>query len=164
VNFANLVTLSRIFAIPLFILSLYLPFGNWFAAVVFCVIASTDFVDGFIARRYNLVSKSGAVLDPLADKLLVCAALIFLIGKGIDAWMSFIIISREFLVSGLRLLNPKIISARFLGKLKTLSQIVGIVSVLFGFSFSWYVMLFATIITVISGFDYFWHSRQILDL
>lgn len=164
VSAANWVTIGRILATPLFIASLYVPFGNWFAALVFCIIASTDMVDGWLARRHKTVSKAGAVLDPLADKILVAAALIFLIGKGVDAWMAFVIIAREFLVTGIRLLHEEIVSASFLGKLKTVSQIVGIVFVLLELSFAWHIMLIATLLTIISGIEYFWRARKSLSL
>ena len=102
VNWANRVTLLRILAIPLFIVVLYLPikYKGVIAAIVFCIIAATDAVDGWLARKQHQVTKAGTVLDPLADKLLVAAALIFLIGKGVDAWMAYAIIAREFLVTG----------------------------------------------------------------
>ena len=164
VSWANLVTIGRILAIPLFVIILYLPlrYKGWIAALVFCAIASTDAVDGWLARRHNSVTKAGAVLDPLADKLLVAAALIFLIGQGVEAWMAYVIIAREFLVTGLRILTKKkdVIHASFWGKLKTLSQMVGVVSVLVGFVYSWHLMLIATILTVWSGFDYFWRVRK----
>ncbi len=164
VSWANLVTIGRILAIPAFIAVLYLPitYKGWIAALVFCAIASTDAVDGWLARRHKEVTKAGAVLDPLADKLLVAAALIFLIGQGIDAWMAYIIIAREFLVTGLRILTKRkeVVHASMLGKLKTLSQMVGVVSVLVGFAYAWQLMLTATILTVLSGIEYFWRARK----
>jgi len=163
VTWANKVTIGRILAIPIFIIVLYMPFKytNWIAAGVFCLIAATDAVDGWLARKMNQETRSGAVLDPLADKLLVAAALIFLIGQGIDAWMAFVIIAREFLVTGLRIITKKkdVIKASWWGKLKTVTQMVGVVSVLIGLVYAWYLMLLATVITVISGVDYFWRAR-----
>jgi CDP-diacylglycerol--glycerol-3-phosphate 3-phosphatidyltransferase len=161
VTWANRVTIARILAIPLFIIILYLPFRykDWVAALVFCIIATSDAVDGWLARKKNELTRAGAVLDPLADKLLVAAALIFLIGR-IDAWMAYVIIAREFLVTGLRILAKKIVEARWLGKLKTLSQMVGVVAVLINFQYAWHLMLVATILTVLSGFDYFWQVRK----
>jgi CDP-diacylglycerol--glycerol-3-phosphate 3-phosphatidyltransferase len=168
VSWANYVTIGRILAIPLFIIVLYLPieYKNWIAALVFCAIASTDAVDGWLARRHNSVTRAGAVLDPLADKLLVAAALIFLVGQGVEAWMAYVIIAREFLVTGLRILTKRkeVVHASFWGKLKTLSQIVGIVSVLVSFAYAWHLMLVATVLTVWSGFDYFWRIRETVRL
>ncbi len=168
VTLANLVSLGRILVIPIFIIILFLPirYNEWIAALVFCAIASSDAVDGWIARKKKQVTRAGAVLDPLADKLLIAAALIFLIGKGVEAWMAYVIIAREFLVTGLRILVKKkaVIKASWLGKLKTLSQIVGIVSVLVGFAYSWHLMLAATLLSLISGLDYFWHARKALKL
>jgi len=168
VSWANMVTIGRILAIPIFIIILYLPikYNSWIAAVVFCAIASTDALDGWLARKRKQITKTGAVLDPLADKLLIAAALIFLIGQGIEAWMAYVIIAREFLVTGLRILTRRkeVIRASWLGKIKTLSQIIGIVSVLIGFAYSWQLMLIATIFTLASGVDYFWHARKALKL
>ena len=163
-----MITIGRILVIPVFIIILYLPirYKGWVAALVFCAIASTDAIDGWIARKRNQITKTGAVLDPLADKLLVAAALIFLIGQGVEAWMAYLIIAREFLVTGLRILTKRkaIINASSLGKLKTVSQIVGVVSVLIGFVYSWHLMLIATILTVASGLDYFWRVRKVVKL
>ncbi len=168
VTWANLVTIGRILLIPVFVLILYLPlrYKGWIAAVVFCAIASTDAVDGWLARKHKAVTKAGAVLDPLADKLLVAAALIFLIGQGVEAWMAYVIIAREFLITGLRILTKRkdVVHASMWGKLKTFSQMVGVVSVLINFKYAWHLMLLATILTLWSGFDYFWKVRKSLKL
>lgn len=167
-SWANLVTIGRILAIPLFIMILHLPikYKGWIAALVFCAIASTDAVDGWLARRYKAVTKAGAVLDPLADKLLVAAALIFLIGQGVDAWIAYVIIAREFLITGLRILTKRkeVVHASMWGKLKTLSQIVGVVAVLVGFAYASHLMFIAAVLTVWSGFDYFWKVRRSLKI
>lgn len=164
VTVANWVTLARIAAIPLFVLVLYLPtrYAKLIAAGVFCVIAATDALDGWLARKRKEVTTTGALLDPLADKLLVSAALIFLIGRGIDAWMAYVIVAREFAVTGLRLVARTAVKASLLGKAKTVSQIGGVVAVLAGMPGAWFVMLFATILTVVSGVDYFWRARSAL--
>lgn len=162
VNVANWITLGRIVAIPIFILTLYLPvsYARVIAAVVFCLIALSDAVDGWVARARKEVSEGGALLDPLADKLLIAAALVFLIGKGVEAWMAFVIIAREFIVTGLRLVAKNITHASYLGKLKTISQVIAIVLVLLNVSFAWHAMLVATILTAVSGVDYLWRSRR----
>jgi len=164
VNLANLITVGRILAIPLFVGALFLPvsYAKGIAALVFSLLAATDAVDGWVARRRNEQTRTGAILDPLADKLLISAALIFLIGKGIDIWMAFVIIAREFIITGLRLVSEKSIHAGILGKVKTVSQIAGILAVLVGLPSAWYLMLFATIMTLVSGLNYLWQSRTVL--
>jgi len=158
VTVPNKITLARIAAIPFFIAALF--YRRDVAALIFAIIASSDVVDGWVARRRKETSIAGAILDPLADKLLVGAALIFLIDKGVDAWMAFVIIAREFLVTGLRLLAPneKIITASWLGKLKTLSQNIAVLMVLLNVAGSWYGLLIAMILTVVSGLDYFYRA------
>ncbi|MGV8141716.1 MAG: CDP-diacylglycerol--glycerol-3-phosphate 3-phosphatidyltransferase, partial [Candidatus Woesearchaeota archaeon] len=104
INLANRITLARILAVPIFIIILCADFrySKYVAALFFMVLALSDFVDGYVARKYNQVTAVGAMLDPLADKLLVSSALIFLIGKGVDAWMVYVILARELIITGLR--------------------------------------------------------------
>ena len=158
-NIPNTITFVRILLIPVFIVFLLLPSQRYqFAAgIIFAIVSFTDAVDGFIARRQKTITSFGKFLDPIADKLLVTAALIFLIGKGVPAWMAFIIIAREFLITGLRLSaqeKGKVIAASWLGKLKTITQMVAIFLVLIRFPFSYYFLLAAVILTVISAIDY----------
>lgn len=165
-NLPNKITLLRILLIPFFIILLYIEvrYIEYVAALVFIILALTDALDGYIARKRKQVTKLGKLADPLADKLLVSAALIFLIGKGVPAWMAFLIIAREFIVTGLRLvLSDKVtIHASNWGKIKTISQIVAIVAVIIHFPYSWYFMLVAVILTLISGVDYFIKARRFL--
>jgi len=159
-NLANKITILRILLIPIFIALLYIkiPYIEYIAAFVFILLALTDALDGYIARKRNEVTNLGKLIDPLADKLLVSSALIFLIGRGVPAWMAFVIIAREFAVTGLRLsIMSKniVIHASKWGKIKTISQIIAIVFVIINLPYNWYVMLVATIITLISGIDYF---------
>lgn len=150
---ANAITLARIAGIPFFILALlYGP--RWSAVVIFSVLAASDMFDGYIARKRNEKSHAGAVLDPLADKLLVGAALVFLIGQGVERWMAFVIIAREFIVTGARVLSDKIVSASWLGKAKTLSQVVALFFVLLSLPFAYSLMVLSVVLTVVSGFDY----------
>jgi len=130
-NIANKITIVRILMIPLFLVFLLMqsiPFHNWIAFTIFLVASLTDIFDGYIARKYDLVTNFGKFMDPLADKLLVCSALIGLIELGrIPAWMVILIIFREFVISGFRLVasdNGVVIAASFWGKLKTIVQIV----------------------------------------
>ena len=159
-NIPNKITILRILLIPFFIILLYIKirYIEYIAAFVFIVLALTDALDGYIARKRKQVTKLGKIIDPLADKLLVSAALIFLIGKGIDQWMAFVIIAREFAVTGLRLgasANNINLAASKWGKIKTFSQIIAIVAVIIHFPYNWYFMLIAVILTLISGIDYF---------
>ena len=188
-NIPNKITLSRICLIPIFILILSIPFdwGEWdigtttlpishfVAGIIFLIASLTDWLDGYYARKYHLVTNMGKFLDPLADKLLVSAAFILLVEMGLaPAWIVIIIISREFAVTGLRLVAAGegiVLAASNMGKLKTVSQISAIAFLLLhNFPFS-YVgipidMLFlyiALILTAWSGIEYFiknWHVMR----
>lgn len=162
VNWANVLTLSRVLGIPLFVGALYLPSEsrNIIAAFIFALLAMTDWVDGWLARKYNQKSHFGAVLDPVADKLLVAVGLIFLIDKGIDKWMAYVMLAREFIVTGARVLVKEMVMPSFLGKAKTAVQMVAILAVLLSVPYSWWIVLIATILTVVSGFEYLWLARK----
>ncbi len=166
VSWANLVTIGRILAIPVFIAILHYPskYGSWIAAVVFCLIAATDAVDGWLARKNHAVTKFGTVLDPLADKLLIASALIFLIGKGVPAWMAWVLIFRELGIVGLRLLVARkvTIPASILGKFKTVFEMFGVIAVLLGFAYAWWILLGAVVFSLVSAFEYFWKYRRLL--
>src|SRR5690625_4406525 len=163
-NIPNKITISRIFLIPIFIVILSVPFdwGEWgigdtslpishfVAALIFMIAAGTDWLDGYYARKYNLVTNLGKFLDPLADKLLVSAALILLIEMGLaPAWIVIIIISREFAVTGLRLVAAGegiVLAASNIGKLKTVTQILAMMLLLlYNYPFSYVGSPFATI-------------------
>ncbi len=166
-NLPNFITMLRIALIPFFVLFLYLkfPYGNIVATVVFIALALTDSLDGYIARKTNQITDVGKFIDPLADKLLITAALIFLIGHGVEAWMAFVIIAREFAVTGLRIIAVQkkiVIKASSLGKLKTVSQVVAIIAVLMNLHLAWWFMLIAVLFTLVSGLDYFLESRKLL--
>lgn len=188
-NIPNRITLFRILLIPIFILLLSIPF-DWgsfnigegelpghhlAAALLFIFASSTDWVDGYYARKYNLVTNLGKFLDPMADKLLVSAAFILLVEMGMaPAWVVILIISREFAVTGLRLVaagEGTVLAASQAGKLKTVTQIVSISAfLLHDFPFSYIglpvgtiTLYLALIITVYSGYDYFvknWHVMR----
>lgn len=166
-NLPNKITILRILLIPIFITLFYIKikYIEYIAAIVFIILALTDALDGYIARKKKQVTKLGKLIDPLADKLLISAALIFLIGRGVPPWMAFIIIAREFAVTGLRLSaqskNITIPSSKW-GKTKTISQIVAIVAVIINFPFNWWFMLIAVILTLTSGIDYFIKTRRFL--
>ena len=127
-NLPNKLTVLRVILVPFFVLFLlgadYIgPFSPYIALIIFIVASLTDMLDGKIARKYNLVTNFGKFMDPLADKLLVCSALICLVDlKQLPAWMVIVIISREFIISGFRLVasdNGIVIAASYWGKFKT---------------------------------------------
>ncbi len=133
-NLPNKITLFRVILIPFFLIFFMIPgipAGKWIAFVIFIVASLSDMVDGKIARKYNLVTDFGKFMDPLADKLLVCSAMIALIPGGrIMAWVVIIIIAREFTISGFRLIaadNGKVIAASMWGKVKTAVTMVMLV-------------------------------------
>jgi len=131
-NLPNKITVLRILLVPVFMIVFYLPFNNMnlVACLIFIIAAITDSLDGHIARSRNLVTNFGKFLDPLADKLLVAAALIALVGKDmIPSWFVTVIIAREFMVTGIRLLangEGRVIAASIWGKIKTVTQVIAI--------------------------------------
>jgi CDP-diacylglycerol--glycerol-3-phosphate 3-phosphatidyltransferase len=146
------------------------------ATFIFILAAVTDGLDGYIARKNKMVTNLGKFLDPLADKLLITAALVSLVEmQRLDAWIAIVIISREFAVTGLRLIaaaEGHIIAASPLGKLKTIVQIVAIVSLMLNnvpfstipFPFSLIATWLAVLITIVSGLDYFYKNRKIVTV
>jgi len=168
-NAANRITILRILLIPAFMAFLFsnVKWGVWISVGIFILAAASDGLDGYIARSRGLVTVFGKFLDPLADKLLISAALISLVDLNyLSAWVAVIIIAREFFVSGLRLMaiaENKVIVASFWGKLKTISQIVAVVAwiILPCSSLAWLLMLVAIILTIFSGIDYFVKSTDI---
>ena len=136
------------------------PVNRYVGVVIFCVASFTDYLDGHIARKYNLVTNFGKFMDPLADKLLVSSALICMIELGfLPAWIVIIIISREFIITGFRLIAAEgglVIAASWWGKIKTVTQMLMIILVLFGVGgiIGNILIILATVFTVISGVDY----------
>ena len=195
-NLANRITLLRVVFIPVFLVVLlgempawisapswWRMAQPWLAALIFVVLAATDAVDGYIARSRNQVTTFGKFIDPLADKLLVTAALVALVDlERLPSWIALVIISRELVVSGLRMVavaEGRVIAASSHGKFKTVLQIIAIVcfllqgSTLLGSllgpsgtdyfaTLSWAVMGAAVIMTLWSMIDYFYHARDIL--
>lgn len=188
VNLPNKITVSRVVLIPIFMIFMLVDFGfgeivvlgtemqvsHLIGGLLFMFAAATDWVDGFLARKYNLVTNMGKFLDPLADKLLVSAALIILVELGsAPSWIVIVIISREFAVTGLRLImagGGEVVAANQLGKIKTVAQILAIISLLFnniyfssiGVPFGMIMLYIALIFTVWSGADYFYKNRRVL--
>ena len=187
-NIPNRITVSRILLIPIFVIIVMFDFGwgnmsifgaempvhHFVGALIFIFASATDWVDGYYARKYNLVTNLGKFLDPLADKLLVSAALILLVELQLaPAWIVIIIISREFAVTGLRLIlagQGEVVAANQLGKIKTWAQIVAIsalllhntIFTLIGIPFDMIMLYIALIFTIWSGWDYFYLNRKVL--
>lgn len=163
VNWANLVTMLRIAFIPVFVFFLFTD-NRVVALVIFCILAASDALDGYLARKFKTASKFGILLDPLADKLLVVSALIFLIGRGVPAWMAWFIIIREFFIVGLRMLLGKglVIPASSLGKTKTLLEMSGIIAAFLNWWIAWWILLVAIFFSLISAIDYLWLARKAL--
>ncbi|GBF72071.1 CDP-diacylglycerol--glycerol-3-phosphate 3-phosphatidyltransferase [Paenibacillus sp. 598K] len=189
-NLANRITLARIFLVPIIVFFLLvrldiepIVFGDFqitynqiIAALIFIIAASTDGLDGYIARKNKQVTNLGKLLDPLADKLLVAAVLISLVQMNkLDAVIAIIIISREFAVTGLRqiaLLDGKVMAASNWGKWKTAVQITMIIALLLNnFPFAFIDVRFdlisswvAALITLYSGVDYFIKNKNIIPV
>lgn len=166
-NLPNKLTMLRVFMIPFFVLFMLVTiFGEadkYVAVGIFAAASITDMLDGQIARRYNLVTNFGKFMDPLADKLLVCSAMICLIGDILPAWVVIVIISRELIISGFRTIaadNGVVIAASWWGKYKTVSQMTMIILLILDWDFKWFVVLeyafvyIALLLTVISLVDY----------
>ncbi|AYV71100.1 CDP-diacylglycerol--glycerol-3-phosphate 3-phosphatidyltransferase [Bacillus sp. PK3-056] len=185
-NLPNKITVARILLIPVFLvimlvdfqwgeltfLGVTLPMTHFIGALIFILASTTDWIDGHFARKYNLVTDLGKFLDPLADKLLVSSALIVLVGLDMaPAWITIVIISREFAVTGLRLIlagGGEVVAANMLGKIKTWAQIVAISALLLhnmifeliSLPFDILALWVALIFTIWSGWDYFAKNKQ----
>ncbi len=167
-NLANKITIFRIFLVPIFMLVLYLniSYSKYIAAIIFIIASLTDTLDGYIARSKNMITNFGKFADPLADKILVSAALISLVEMGkIPGWVVVIIIAREFTISGFRIIAASegiTIAASPLGKIKTITQLIAIILLLFdnfpfnhiGFPVDMIMLYISLFFTVLSGVDY----------
>ena len=133
----NKITISRIVLVPFFLFFIYYmekPYYDIITAALFIIISLTDFIDGYIARKYNQVTNFGKFLDPLADKILVVSALVMLVGAGkFSGIIAVVIIAREFMVSAIRLVaasSGTVIAAAWSGKIKTTFQMIGIIAII----------------------------------
>ena len=174
-NLPNKLTVLRVILIPFFVASLMVNGGTnetmrIVAGVIFIVASLTDLLDGKIARKYNLVTNFGKFMDPLADKLLVCSALICFIELGqVPAWMVILIISREFIISGFRLVasdNGVVIAASYWGKFKTTFQMIAVVLLIFNIpalhTVTRICLWIALILTIVSLIDYLMKNHKVL--
>lgn len=177
-NLANKITLFRVILVPVFMIVLYSDFqySTYIAAIIFIFASLTDTLDGYIARSRNLVTIFGKFVDPLADKILVSAALISLVGLGrVPAWVVVIIIAREFTITGFRIIAASegiTIAASSLGKFKTITQLLAISLLLLNnFPFNIInipmdmIMLYISLFfTIVSGIDYIFKNKNTLKL
>lgn len=174
-NLPNKLTTLRVIMIPFFVFFLLWQNGEnrtfrMIALALFIIASLTDLLDGKIARKYNLVTNFGKFMDPLADKLLVCSALICLIElNALPAWMVIIIISREFIISGFRLIasdNGVVIAASYWGKFKTTFQMVSVVLLILDITVLAFVtticVWIALVLTIVSLVDYIYKNHKIL--
>ena len=175
-NLPNKLTIMRVILIPFFVfflLSPYFPaYGNYIAVAIFIVASLTDMLDGKIARKYNLVTNFGKFMDPLADKLLVCSAMICLIELDrLAAWIVIVIIAREFIISGFRLVasaNGVVIAASYWGKFKTTFQMLMVIVLILDIQMPFFQILgtvltyVALILTVVSLIDYIVKNKDVL--
>ena len=177
-NLPNKISMFRVVLVPVLVVFYYLTVEltndlyAFFLAPIFIVASLTDFLDGYIARSRNLVTVFGKFIDPLADKLIVMAALIIMNALGmIPIWVTIVILSREFIVTGIRLVavgDGKVIAASKLGKYKTAVTMVGLVMML---AFPYWMMLadigiyvvyVGVVLTIVSGVDYFNKNKEII--
>ena len=174
-NTPNKLTMLRVILIPFFVVFLLGNFGTWskwVALAIFIVASLTDMLDGYLARRDNLVTNFGKFMDPLADKLLVCSAMICLVDMSrIPSWIVIIIIGREFVISGFRLIasdNGVVIAANYWGKFKTTFQMLMVIVLILDIQMPFFQILgtvltyVALILTVVSLIDYIVKNKDVL--
>jgi len=175
-NLANKITIIRVMMIPLFMIILFSGYenSNYIAAAIFAIASFTDSLDGYIARSRNLVTTFGKFIDPLADKLLVSAALISLVQMDkIPSWIVVVIIAREFTITGFRTIAASegiTIAASPLGKIKTITQLIAIIALLLNnfpftlinFPFDIIMLYVSLFFTVMSGIDYIYRNIHVL--
>lgn len=172
-NIANKLTVFRVILVPFFVVFMltdFTAYNRWIAFSIFVIATITDKLDGTIAHKYNMVTNFGKFMDPIADKLLVCSALICLTATGeVPAWVTIVIIGREFAISGIRLIaadNNVAIAATWWGKSKTIAQMAMIIIILMNVSalhiLGQIVMYVSVALTVISLVDYIVKNKNVL--
>lgn len=177
-NTPNKLTVARMIMVPFLVVFLLTGWGGeanrYISLILFAAASITDWFDGYLARKNHLVTNFGKFMDPLADKLLVCSAMICMIELGrLPAWFVIIIIGREFIISGFRLIaaeNGIVIAANYWGKFKTVSQMIMIILLILHFDLSVFVILeqifiwLSLALTVISLMTYIWQNRSVLSM
>ena len=174
-NLPNKITIFRVCMIPVFLVFMLvpnIPCGNYIATAVFAIACASDALDGYIARKHNLVTNFGKFMDPLADKLLVCSALICFVELSyMPAWIVIVIIAREFIISGFRLIasdNGVVIAASYWGKFKTIAHMITCILLIVQLPFSWVEVVeqifiwLSLVLTVVSLCEYIWKNRNVL--
>ena len=176
-NLPNKLTVARVILIPFFVFFLLNdsmnPYFKWVALAIFIVASLTDLLDGKIARKYNLVTDFGKFMDPLADKLLVCSAMIGLIELGrIEAWIVIVIIAREFIISGFRLIaadNGRVIAASYWGTFKTTFQMFMVILMIANIGMTPFPLItqiikwIALVLTIVSLVDYLIKNKDVMS-
>ncbi|MCI0502060.1 MAG: CDP-diacylglycerol--glycerol-3-phosphate 3-phosphatidyltransferase [Fusobacteria bacterium] len=173
-NLPTKITVFRLLLIPVFIITYYIQdTGYLISGAIFILASLTDLLDGYLARKRNETTNLGAFLDPVADKVLVTSALVLLAVAGIvPSWSVILIIGREILINGFRLIAIEkgiVISASYLGKIKTTTQLLSIIILIFSPISSWLLLAgiiiywIAVITTVLSGFEYLYQGRDLLS-
>ncbi|MBR2673884.1 MAG: CDP-diacylglycerol--glycerol-3-phosphate 3-phosphatidyltransferase [Mogibacterium sp.] len=179
-NLPNKLTVLRMIMVPFFIAA-FMSENYLIALVIFAAASLTDLFDGQIARKYNLITNFGKIMDPLADKILVYSALcLFLEGGLITGWMLIIILAREFIVAGMRTVaasEGRVLAADMSGKIKTVLQMVGVTIMILGLAFSeqydfalliydigYYIFLASLLATVYSGFEYVIKNKDVFSV
>ena len=174
-NLPNKITVFRVVMIPLFVVFMLvpgIPYGEYLALLVYTIACTSDAFDGYLARKYNMITDFGKFMDPLADKLLVCSALICFVEKGsMPAWIVLVIIAREFIISGFRLVASNrgiVIAASMWGKSKTVVQMIACFVLIVNFDNKYVniaeqvLIYLSLVLTVISLVDYMYKNRTVL--
>lgn len=168
-NLPNKLTTLRLILVPIFFITAYFERNHdryLISCIIYSVAAFTDFLDGYLARKYDMVTDFGKFSDPMADKVLVAAAMIFLLEVGkIPGWIVLVIVAREYAVSILRAIaaaQGKVIAAAKSGKIKTVTQMIGTIMMLLNLPFKNTVMFIAAIITLYSGFEYLYGNKEMI--
>ena len=176
-NTPNKITVARMILVPFLVVFLLTGWGGeanrWICLAIFVAASVTDWFDGHLARKYNLITNFGKFMDPLADKLLVCSAMICMIPLGkLQAWFVIVIIAREFIISGFRLVasdNGIVIAASYWGKFKTVSQMIMIILLILHFDGIFVILeqifiWLSLALTIISLITYIWQNRTVLSM
>jgi len=174
-NLPNKLTVARFIAVPIFIVVFMLGY-HYMSAIIFIAASFTDYLDGKIARKYNLVTNFGKIMDPLADKILVISALVCLVDSGqVAAWMLIVILTREFTVTGLRTVaaaQGTVIAAGMTGKIKAVLQMIAVPLLiiqnwpfsLVGIPMADIILWASVIMTIVSGTEYVYKNRQVFSM
>ena len=169
-NTPNKLTVLRFILVPVFIIYAYYEHQQgalYISTLIFTLASFTDFLDGYLARKHNLVTDFGKFMDPLADKVLVVAALLFLVQIGrIESWAVLIIVTREYAISIIRAIaaaNGKVIAASGGGKIKTVLQMLAIIMLLLSLPFANIVFYISVVMTLYSGIQYIWSNRALIE-